>query len=211
MPKTKAILENGKPLCITVYGDSISTGVNSTARVMAEPMAQPWFQMFADKLDKAYPQSKVCLHNPSLGGKDSEWGAANVRQNVDAGTDLCILGFGMNDGTRKLSVQAYQQNMQAIIDEVHAKNPNCEFIMIATMMPNPQASDFLGSQLEYLPVLESMEKEGVVVADMTTFHRDMLKRKRYFDMSGNNVNHPNDFLARAYAQLLWQTVVGSEC
>ena len=53
-----------------------------------------------------------------------------------------------------------------------------------------------------------MEKAGVVVADMTTFHEALLAQKRYCDMTGNNVNHPNDFLARAYAQVLFQTVVG---
>ncbi|MBR5529062.1 MAG: hypothetical protein IKU57_01165, partial [Oscillospiraceae bacterium] len=74
--------------------------------------------------------------------------------------------------------------------------------------PNPEADNFLGKQEEYLPVLESMETEGVVVADMTTYHKSLLAHKRYYDMTGNNVNHPNDFLARAYAQLLWQTVVG---
>jgi len=46
------------------------------------------------------------------------------------------------------------------------------------------------------------------VMDMTTLHGNLLTRKRYCDMTGNNVNHPNDFLARAYAQNLWQTVIG---
>ena len=31
---------------------------------------------------------------------------------------------------------------------------------------------------------------------------DLLEKKNFCDMSGNNVNHPNDFLARAHAQTI---------
>ena len=43
---------------------------------------------------------------------------------------------------------------------------------------------------------------------MTAMHIDLLKANRFRDMSGNNVNHPNDFLARVYAQVVLQTVAG---
>mgnify|MGYP004609793363 FL=1 len=43
---------------------------------------------------------------------------------------------------------------------------------------------------------------GVVVGDMTAVHQVLLQHKRFFDMTANNVNHPNDFLVRAYAQLV---------
>jgi len=33
-------------------------------------------------------------------------------------------------------------------------------------------------------------------------HLDLLKRKAFKDMSGNNINHPNDFLIRIYAQTI---------
>lgn len=37
---------------------------------------------------------------------------------------------------------------------------------------------------------------------MTEVHRKLLERKSFADMTGNNVNHPNDFLARWYAQYI---------
>ncbi len=43
---------------------------------------------------------------------------------------------------------------------------------------------------------------------MTTTHADLLKRKRFQDFTGNNVNHPNDFLVRAYAQVMLKTTLG---
>lgn len=208
LPKTKAKLENGEALRLAVFGDSISTGANSSGRVKAAPMAQTWFQMFADRLAQTYRLEDLALHNPSVGGKTSGWGVEVAAEAVGYGPDLCIIGFGMNDGTKNVPTETYRQNIRAIMDAALAGNPNCEFILLATILPNAEVKTFLGNQADYLPVLLSMEAEGVVVADMTTVHRHLLTRKRYCDMTGNNVNHPNDFLARVYAHVLWQTVVG---
>ena len=38
-------------------------------------------------------------------------------------------------------------------------------------------------------------------------HTYPLSKKRYEDMDGNGVNHPNDFLARVYAQTIAQCLV----
>ncbi|MEI7733536.1 MAG: hypothetical protein WCO56_28460 [Verrucomicrobiota bacterium] len=37
---------------------------------------------------------------------------------------------------------------------------------------------------------------------MTTLWSQMMERKRYHDLTGNGVNHPNDFGHRLYAQVL---------
>lgn len=42
---------------------------------------------------------------------------------------------------------------------------------------------------------------------MTDMHTHLLRLKRYWDMTGNNINHPNDFLARVYAQVVSQVLV----
>ena len=208
LPKLQEKLKNGGALKICVFGDSISTGANSTQKVSALPMARPWFQMIADTLEAKYPETDVSLYNPSVGGKKSDWGAEQAALKVSYGPDLCIIGFGMNDGSAKVPADEYLNNIKTIMDAARAGNPDCEFVLISTMMPNGEVGKFLGNQEEYLPKLLSLEGEGVVVADMTTYHKSLLEHKRYYDMSGNNVNHPNDFLARAYAHVLWQTMIG---
>lgn len=208
LPKLQEKLKNGEDLRICVFGDSISTGANSTQKVSALPMARPWFQMIVDKLEEKYPDTSVSLYNPSVGGKKSDWGVEVAAQKVAYGPDLCIIGFGMNDGSAKVPAEEYLANIKTIMDTARSGNPDCEFVLIATMVANPEAGNFVGNQEEYLPALLSLETEGVVVADMTSFHKSLLEHKRFYDMSGNNVNHPNDFLARAYAQVLWQTMIG---
>lgn len=36
---------------------------------------------------------------------------------------------------------------------------------------------------------------------------DLLRRKRYLDLSGNGLNHPNDFGHRLYAQVLLHLLI----
>lgn len=208
LPITNAKLQNGERLMISVYGDSISAGRNSTGREGGLPLTPTWPEMFTEYLKENYPNASIACNNPSVPGKLSDWGAENAPMKVGYGPDLCIIGFGMNDGTANMHPEVFKANIQTIMDAARAGNPNCEFVLISTMLPNPEAANFLKIQKQYLPVLESLEEEGVVVADMTTYHESLLAHKRFYDMTGNNVNHPNDFLARGYAQLMWQTIIG---
>lgn len=110
--------------------------------------------------------------------------------------DLMIIAFGMNDGTQKMPVNVFMEN----ITQIASMQPNkdCEFIFMSTMLPNPETT-FLGLQPKYLSELNALEQNGVCVLDMTSFHAAMLTRKAYIDLTGNNINHPNDFMARCYA------------
>ena len=84
------------------------------------------------------------------------------------------------------------------------KNKLGEVILIATMLPNTE-SDWLRNQQHQKDELLAIEKEReyVSVVNMTDMHKSLLNAgKRYRDMTGNNINHPNDFLSRVYAQLL---------
>ena len=40
------------------------------------------------------------------------------------------------------------------------------------------------------------------MADVTNTHEGVLTRKKFYDFTGNNINHPNDFLNRVYSQTL---------
>ena len=47
-----------------------------------------------------------------------------------------------------------------------------------------------------------MVTNNVALADVTTPWLEVLKTKAFSDLSGNNVNHPNDFGHRLYAQVI---------
>ena len=46
------------------------------------------------------------------------------------------------------------------------------------------------------------------MADLTTLWGELLERKRDCDLTGNGVNHPNDFGHRVYAQAILGLLIG---
>ena len=106
--------------------------------------------------------------------------------------------------------------MLSMITEIRKTNPNCEFVVLGTMLPNAKicwnvgGASIYGNQEKYLPKLQKLAQEeaGVALADITTLHKEYLGVKNYRDMTGNNVNHPNDFLMRLYAQTIVKTIFG---
>ena len=86
-----------------------------------------------------------------------------------------------------------------IIEMLRRENLPTEIIILLPLQTNPQAIK-TEPYREYLTELHKMERPGLAVADAWTLHGEMLKRKSYMDMTGNNFNHPNDFLIRVIAQ-----------
>ena len=89
------------------------------------------------------------------------------------------------------------------------KNPDGEVVLLSTTYPNTE-SDWVRNQPLFIDELKKLEEKYpfVAVADMTIMHYNLLEKgKRYRDMTGNNVNHPNDFLARIYAQVILKTIL----
>ncbi len=199
LPVTIDALRNKKPVRILLYGDSIAAGANSSGRAGADPKLPDWGTLVVEKLKRHY-QGNINFTNTAVGGKTSKWGLETIKENVIAHSpDLVILAFGMNDGTGKLDPQKFKDNISGMISQVRESNKNAEFILIATMLPNPE-SLFEGTQPEFAKVLDELVAPGITMVDMSAVHRELLKHKSYQDMTGNNINHPNDFLIRWYAQ-----------
>ena len=123
--------------------------------------------------------------------------------------DLVVLAFGMNDGTEKVDPEAFRHNIMGIKRSVLDRNPKAEFILISTTVANPE-SVFDGRQREYLPILTECMGQGDILVNMTEVHDHLLTRKHFVDMTGNNINHPNDFVHRMYAQTILTTLLGNE-
>ena len=203
LPKTMAKLKSGEDLKITLYGDSISVGANSSKFVNAPPYCENYFQMLVDSLEDKF-DSNIRLINPSEGGKTSGWGVDNAENLVaNQKPDLAIIAFGMNDGSKGTNAVSFKQNIKKIMDIIKDKNPECEFILVCTMKQN-DSWPFAAVQELYVEPLKSLEGRGCAVADVTSVHKYLLGKKRYMDMTGNHVNHPNDFIVRLYAQIIFE-------
>ena len=86
--------------------------------------------------------------------------------------------------------------------------PDCEIVLIKAFTPHPVTydTDRLSS---YWAKIDDLCKtyENVTSLDMYTPSTEMLKVKKYMDVTGNGINHLNDFSARLYAMYILDSLV----
>lgn len=201
LPGTIGRLRKGQPVSIVLIGDSISSGCNASGWAGEAPY-QPSFPGLLQRHLEAQYQSKVRMTNPSVSGKDTRWVLSAIDLVVKPNPDLVIVAFGMNDAAGR-SAKEYQANTKAVMTKIRKKLPNTEFILVATMLGNrdwPRLKQELFPQ--YRDALKQLCEPGIALADMTSIWTEFLKRKQDWDLTGNGVNHPNDFGHRVYAQVL---------
>lgn len=201
LPNTISKLRIGKPVNILFYGNSIESGANSSITLSQPPYLPTWPELIVLNLRNHY-RGAIHFKNKSRGGMLANWGLENADSLLNPEKpDLVVIGFGMNDGTFKVEPAVFVEQIKGMMKTVKAANPACEFIVIATMLANPDAIQCQVQQSYQQPVL-NLEGPGIAVADMTAIHEELLRHKSYQDMTGNNVNHSNDYLARWYAQVI---------
>ncbi len=192
-------LKSGSKLRFLLFGDSIAAGYNASKESNAPPYLPSWGELVAEKLRRFYG-AEIEFMNTAVAGTGSRWGVQTVQDRViQHEPDLVIIAFGMNDGTAGMQPDTFKANIQTIINRVKAHNPKTAFILVAPMLPNPE-SEFARTQSSFKPALAALTGDGIALADMTGVHAELLKHKSYQDMTGNHINHPNDFLIRWYAQ-----------
>lgn len=201
LARTLDKLRQKKDLHILLFGDSIAAGANASGKSDASPYLPSWGVLFVNQL-KSHYATHIRFTNTAVGGQNSKWGEAQALTAVAAHhPDLVVIAFGMNDGTGKMPAGEFKEHIASIMKQTREVNPNVEFILVSTMLPNPE-SKFLGTQRDFKKVLEELTGDGCVLVDMTAVHDQLLKHKSYQDLTGNNINHPNDYLIRWYAQFL---------
>ncbi len=200
LPKSFQALAAGRPIKLVVFGDSISAGASSSGATGRAPWMPHWTDLLAGELARHYG-SEIDYTNPSVGGMTSEWGREKIGELVaPAKPDLVVLGFGMND-CWAFSAEQFLANTKSMMESIRKQNPDAEFILLMSFQPNAKWR-MLAPMPDYLKALRGLEGPGVAVADLWTIHGYLLTHKTYWDMTGNHVNHPNDFMVRIYAQVL---------
>ncbi len=209
LPRTVKKLSEKQPLTIALLGDSISTGCNASGWAGAAPFQPPYQDLLVLNLEAAYG-AEVTLHNFAVGGTDTAWGLRNIEKVIAADPDLVLLAFGMNDAGGRPAAD-YQANTRAMIDAVRKACPNAEFILIATMLGNEDWTHFKYELFpQYRDALAELCGPGIALADVTSLWQELFRHKKDRDLTGNGVNHPNDFGHRLYAQVLSALLIREE-
>jgi lysophospholipase L1-like esterase len=213
LPRVLGRLRAGKPVTIVAYGMSITRGMDVSGYDGVKPYMSTYVDLFAEGLRWRFPQASVRLYNAGLPGSTVSWGAQYVSSYVSPlKPDLVVIDFGMNDFWR-MKPDEFGDSVRSIIRQVRAVRPEAAFLLLANMKFDPayvlesdkNKSFYTRNMAGYRDVLVGMEGPGVVVTDMTTLSDAVYKRKKARDCIVNPL-HPNDYLARWYAQAMLATL-----
>ena len=201
-------LKNKEEIKIVGLGDSVLEGCSSSKKFNHEPFMDIFIEMVRDNLSSLY-DTTVNLKNLSVGGKKADWGCQGeqIDKIVAEQPDLLFLHFGINDlGSQRPSI-AYADDMESIILDIQNKLPNCDIILLSPFAPNSVLYDYDKMQ-EYVDYLKGFEEtyDHVQLIDVFKLSLEMTKNKKYLDMSGNGINHVNDFASRVYLQAILSTM-----
>jgi len=216
LPRVLGRLGTGKPVTIMAYGMSITRGFTVSGYDGVKPYMPTYVDLFAEGLRWRFPRASVKLYNAGLPGSTVSWGAQYVSSYVNPlRPDLVVIDFGMNDFWRMTPAE-FGDSVRSIIRQVRAVWPEAEFLLLANMKFDPDyvldsdknKSFYVGNLAGYRDVLVGLEGPGIVLADMTTLSGVIYGRKKAKDCIANPL-HPNDYLARWYAQAMLATVGGA--
>ncbi|MES1249040.1 MAG: SGNH/GDSL hydrolase family protein, partial [Chitinophaga rupis] len=213
LPRTMARLRTRFPLRIAAFGMSITRGLNVSSYDSTPPYMPAYMDLFAYQLKKIYGYEDIQLFNAGLPGSRSDWAAQYADKYISPlHPDLVILDFGMNDFWA-YEPQQFKGFIQTMIQKIRKTNPATEFLLLSNMLFDPdyildtdvRKDWYTGNMRGYNKVLQELETTGIVDLDMTTLSDTLYHRKAPKDFLANPL-HPNDFLARWYAQSLAATL-----
>ena len=201
LPGTAAKLKGPVSLKICVIGDSISAGCNASALSRVPPGMPAYPELWVEAIRRRRT-AELILKNFAVSGTGMKYGRAVIGAVMDEAPDLVVIAYGMNDAGF-ITVEEYLLHATRILDVVKERDCGTEVLFIASILGNPEW--FYAPTEKFLLFrdgLASLRRPGVALADMTSLWADLLKVKSYHDLTGNGVNHPNDFGHRIHAQVL---------
>ena len=227
-PKTMAKLNGGEKIKVLFYGDSITVGANSSEFIGYGPRAESYANMVKSYMQKRFPSATIDFKNNAVGGTDSNWGINKTSGNawidsleasegdhfkkrvLNENPDLLFIAYGMND--QKYDATEYKQNIKEMIKGVRAKNPDVEIMLVSGMIANPETyfdnKDYEAYQNALLEL--SKDYENIGVATVYNSVKSVYTKKRFVDCTANNINHPNDYMMRVYAQTVLYSLFGAD-
>ena len=204
LPGTMKKLKARAPLKIVAFGDSITHGVGASRLSHIPPFLPPWAELFVHRLQTIYHDQDIQLFNSAQSGANAYWAKTMASRMVASlDPDLVIIAFGQNDFWN-YPANYFSNYIASVIKTVRAENPAAEFLLVSTMRFDPDYTantNYWNVVGEYSASLKSMAGPGVQFVDMTAISELVYGFKKPKDCL-NDPLHPNDYLARWYAQSL---------
>ena len=167
------------------------------------PYRKPWFELFADFIAKKFA-IKCDWENRGINGAASDKPLVYQPELLDGTADLWVIAYGMNDLANR-TAEEFADNLQKIMAKISANDPQAEFLLVTPMSGNPdwdhtplEKTEKFSDAIRALPA----NAENILCADVNSLWTKVLTVKGFYDITGNGVNHPNDYSHTIYAAAL---------
>ena len=202
-------LERGEDVTVIFYGASTMSGASVSSHLAVEPFMDSFAELVIKGIQKRYPNVNIISMNPSIGGKLTDWAVQNVVNCVNAyNPDLVITQWGMNDGSWRVHPYTFDERCDIVVRSIQ-HNTDADILFMKSMLANPLSPQNNGYVEQYSPVLdEYVDRYKIGVVDFTEISEDLYSLKNPIDLLNNNINHPNDFFARIFADVILRAIFG---
>ena len=125
-------------ITIVALGDSLTAGFGLSRK-------QAWPALVAEKMRGAGYEFEVV--NAGSSGDTTAGGLERLPAILRAHTkiDIFILELGINDVFRGVPIGEIRANLQAIVDQVGARQPNAAIVIAGMQLPDYSSDDYVGA------------------------------------------------------------------
>jgi len=125
-------------ITIVALGDSLTAGYGLSRK-------QAWPALVAEKMRAAGYEFEVV--NAGSSGDTSAGGLRRLPEILRAHhkVDIFVLELGINDAFRGVPIDQIRSNLQAIIDQVRARQPEASIVIAGMQLPNVSSEDYVGA------------------------------------------------------------------
>ena len=125
-------------ITIVALGDSLTAGYGLSRK-------QAWPALVADKMRAAGYDFEVV--NAGSSGDTTTGGLRRLPAILRAHKkmDIFVLELGINDAFRGVPIEQIRSNLQAIVDQVRAAQPNASIVIAGMQLPNVSSDDYVGA------------------------------------------------------------------
>lgn len=138
---------------IIFFGNSLTAGYG------VEP-AEAFPALIQEKIDSLSLPYKVV--NAGLSGETTSGGKNRVSWILKNRCDVFVLELGANDGLRGIPVTETAKNLQVIIDQVKAKNPQVKLVLTGMEVPPNMGGKYASDFHDVFPALAKKNKMAFV-------------------------------------------------
>ena len=209
LPRFRNLLLGREDLHVTLLGDSISEGYNASGFIKVPPFQPCYAELIHESLAALHP-GKLIWHNRAVNGSSCRHGLTTILEDWKKDRpDLLILAYGMND-FYFMSAEEFLRYHLKLIEEAHNVNPAVEIMIVISMAGNPYW-DYTkpGKDAEFAQIIRQYWQtagSSIAIADVQGVWMEMMRRKGFYSLTGNGVNHPNDFGHRVYASVILSVI-----